>query len=168
MTVTIFLGDEVKDLVSGFTGIAMTRHEYLNGCNRFTVQPKMDESHELPKAETFDEPQLELVAEGANRLGQGPASRVKVGDKVRDIISNYEGVVESRHVHLFGSDRFNVQAQVDEAGKLPEYQTFDGPQLEVIEAGAVNLPIAKPLTGIVGIDQPGGPEKSMPRQRRGE
>lgn len=52
------LGQEVQDKVSGFTGVAVAKHLYLNGCSRVTVQPKIDKDGKLPEAQTFDEPQL--------------------------------------------------------------------------------------------------------------
>lgn len=57
----IQLGDEVKDAVSGFQGIAVGRHEYLQGCTRITVQPPVGRDKKLPEAQTFDEPQLEII-----------------------------------------------------------------------------------------------------------
>ena len=72
------LGDEVKDKVSGFTGVIVSQHDYLNGCTRFTIQPPIDKDSKLPKCETFDEPQLELVkkeaavAETGNNKTGGP------------------------------------------------------------------------------------------------
>lgn len=35
----INLGDEVQDTVTGFQGIAVSRHVYLQGCDRITIQP---------------------------------------------------------------------------------------------------------------------------------
>lgn len=55
---TIELGSEVKDIISGFSGIAVSKHSYVNGCNRITVQPKINKDGTLPEAQTFDEPQL--------------------------------------------------------------------------------------------------------------
>ena len=55
------LGDQVKDVVSGFSGIAMCRHIYMQGCNRISVQPKVDRDGKLPEAQTFDEPQLVII-----------------------------------------------------------------------------------------------------------
>ena len=54
---SIMLGDEVKDIVTGFKGIAVCRHSYLNGCDRITVQPKAIKG-DLPDEKSFDEPQL--------------------------------------------------------------------------------------------------------------
>jgi hypothetical protein len=55
------LGDKVKDTVSGFIGIAVSRHIYLNGCNRITVQPSSVRNGKLPESQTFDEPQLKVL-----------------------------------------------------------------------------------------------------------
>jgi hypothetical protein len=57
----INLGDKVKDKVSGFEGIAVARHSYLNGCDRISIQPVIKEDGTLPEDETFDEPQLEVI-----------------------------------------------------------------------------------------------------------
>lgn len=76
MKITTKLGDEVRDVVSGFRGIAVAEHNYLNGCTRFSVQPKIGEDGKLPDTATFDAPQLELVkkevAPPGNRLTGGP------------------------------------------------------------------------------------------------
>lgn len=55
------LGDEVVDTVSGFSGIAVSRHSYFQGCNRITIQPSIDKDGKLPSTETFDEPQLKII-----------------------------------------------------------------------------------------------------------
>lgn len=58
----IKLGTEVVDIVSGFCGIAVARHSYLNGCDRITVQPKTNKDGKLPEEKTFDEPQLKKIS----------------------------------------------------------------------------------------------------------
>ena len=55
------LGDEVKDKVTGFRGIAVTRHMFIAGCDRITVQPPVDKEKKMPDAQTFDEPMLEII-----------------------------------------------------------------------------------------------------------
>ena len=57
----IELGQKVKDKVSGFKGVAVAKYEFLNGCTRINVQPKIDKDGKLPEAEAFDEPQLEVI-----------------------------------------------------------------------------------------------------------
>ncbi len=57
----INLGDKVKDGVSGFTGIAIGRTVWLQGCDRVIVQPPVGKDGKLPDCATFDEPQLILI-----------------------------------------------------------------------------------------------------------
>lgn len=77
------LGDEVEDKVSGFKGVAVSAHLYLNGCTRITVQPKIDNDGKLPAHETFDEPQLKVVnpavAEEGDHVTGGPEKYTDMG-----------------------------------------------------------------------------------------
>lgn len=57
----INLGDEVRDTISGFKGIAICRTTYLQGCDRIGVQPSVTKEGKLPDHVWFDEPQLEVV-----------------------------------------------------------------------------------------------------------
>ena len=57
----INLGDKVKDVVTGFTGIVIARTEWLVGCVRCVVQPPVDKDGKVPENQAFDEPQLELI-----------------------------------------------------------------------------------------------------------
>lgn len=70
------LGDQVIDSVSGFSGIAVSRTDFLNGCSRISVQPPVGKDGKLPDYATFDEPQLVLKKAGkvavGSRLTGGP------------------------------------------------------------------------------------------------
>ena len=57
----IELGQKVVDTVSGLQGIAVARHEYLNGCIRITVQPKIDKDGKTVEDSWFDEEQLSVI-----------------------------------------------------------------------------------------------------------
>lgn len=58
----IGLGDRVKDNITGFTGIATGRIDYLYGCVRFLVTPEKIKKDEKPEdAVIFDELQLTLM-----------------------------------------------------------------------------------------------------------
>lgn len=67
----IKLGQKVEDTVSGLVGIAVARTEWLNGCIRISVQPKIDKDGNLPDNRDFDEPQLKIIEE--NPLKRGPS-----------------------------------------------------------------------------------------------
>jgi hypothetical protein len=76
------LGDEVRDTVTGFSGIAVSCHTYLQGCNRITVQPPVDKDGKNQDTCSFDEPQLEVItpqkikARSGSNLTGGPEKYV--------------------------------------------------------------------------------------------
>lgn len=74
------LGDKVKDSISGFRGIAIAKHEYLHGCTRISVAPKLGKDGKMGETLAFDEPQLivirpKLAKEGSHKTG-GPAIHI--------------------------------------------------------------------------------------------
>ena len=73
----IKLGQEVKCKVTGFKGIAIARTDWLNGCVRITVCPKVGKDGQTVGTECIDEPQLEVIGTGVykgdERRTGGPA-----------------------------------------------------------------------------------------------
>ena len=74
----IELGMRVKDEVTGFIGITVSKCIYLNGCVQFAVKPPIDEKGEIKEDVWIDEAQLEIVDHGilpkpesANRKASG-------------------------------------------------------------------------------------------------
>ena len=58
-------GQEVSDVVSGFTGIIDCSSIWLNGCKRYSVQPKVKAGENTkPESVWFDEEQLSLKSSG--------------------------------------------------------------------------------------------------------
>lgn len=56
------LGSEVKDVVTGFSGIAVSRVTYLTGCVQYAVQPqKLKEDGTVADASYFDTQRLTQV-----------------------------------------------------------------------------------------------------------
>jgi hypothetical protein len=55
------LGDTLRDTISTFTGVATGKHEYLNGCVRFSVTPQVLHDGKPIESQVFDVEQLELV-----------------------------------------------------------------------------------------------------------
>ena len=60
----IRLGNKVKDKVTGYTGIAVTKVEYLNGCVQFCVKPEVGKDGKMPDGEYIDVHQLSFGLEG--------------------------------------------------------------------------------------------------------
>ena len=57
----IKLGDKVKDTVTGFAGIVVSKIEYLNGCMRLGIQAKMNKDGKIEEAQYFDIEQIKIV-----------------------------------------------------------------------------------------------------------
>lgn len=73
----IELGSKVRDSVSGWTGIATARYEYLNGCERYEVSAHDKEGK--PEGFTFDWQQIEVLQVPAYL--QQPVASVPGGDR---------------------------------------------------------------------------------------
>lgn len=65
------LGDEVKDVITGFKGIIIYRTQWIHNCNVYGVQPKaLDKDGKPPERQQFDEPQLELVEKEVHKASR--------------------------------------------------------------------------------------------------
>ncbi|MBL0233212.1 MAG: hypothetical protein IPQ08_06065 [Chitinophagaceae bacterium] len=64
------LGDLLQDTVTGLKGIAVARTEWLNGCNRITIQPLLGKDGKVPDTYTFDEPQLVVIKKQKVKKGK--------------------------------------------------------------------------------------------------
>lgn len=58
---TIELGDEVKHTITGFKGVATSSTEFISGCRRVTITPKVKKDGTLGDSMTFDEPEIEIT-----------------------------------------------------------------------------------------------------------
>jgi len=70
-----YIGFKVKDKVSGFKGIVVSEHNYIEGCTRCTVQPKIKKDGTLPNSATFDFPQLIVVKKNAVKVDSIPVHK---------------------------------------------------------------------------------------------
>jgi hypothetical protein len=68
----INLGDRVKDIVTGFTGIAAGRYEYMTGCTQYGVAPEKLKDGAVADWATFDESRLTIVKRSAVKLRKAP------------------------------------------------------------------------------------------------
>lgn len=59
------LGDRVRDVITGFEGVALSITYWLNGCSRVQVQPTDLKDGAVRTTEVFDEPQLVVIQPGA-------------------------------------------------------------------------------------------------------
>lgn len=73
----IELGNTVRDVVTGFTGIATARVEYLNGCVQFCLSPKAVDN-KVVDGVYIDHQRLEVVDQGV------AATSSATGGEMRD------------------------------------------------------------------------------------
>lgn len=73
---------------------------------------------------------------------------IELGDKVKDSVSGFTGIVLAQHNYLHGCKRFSVQPAVEKDGKFPDSVSFDEPQLILIAKKKV--PVTKPTAKITG------------------
>ena len=57
----IELGDKVKDKISGFEGIAVSRTVFINGCVQYGVVPRVTKGEKYPEEVGIDEDSLIVV-----------------------------------------------------------------------------------------------------------
>ncbi|NOZ67988.1 MAG: hypothetical protein GXP46_01765 [Deferribacteres bacterium] len=76
---------------------------------------------------------------------------INLGDKVKDIVTGFEGVVTCRCEYLNGCVRVEVQLDKLKDGKPIGSLWIDTQQLIVVKAGKVNIKSVK------NDDPPGGP-----------
>lgn len=90
--------------------------------------------------------------------------KIELGDRVKDPISGWEGIVVCRTTWLHGCERVGVQPEMlDKDNKLFMPEHFDTSQLEVLKEAAV-----KGTTYVqapdAGYKPPGGPNRSEERR----
>lgn len=78
----IELGDLVRDIVTGFKGIAVGRTTWLHGCDRISVQPQgTTKEGKTFENQGFDEPQLQIIKKAVGRLKDSPTNHRKGGPR---------------------------------------------------------------------------------------
>ncbi len=83
------LGDRLKDTITGCTGIAVSRSEWLNGCIRYEIQNEEPKDGISVESQWFDESQLVLVKAKAwkpivEREGKPPEGSRPAPQRARD------------------------------------------------------------------------------------
>ncbi|MHC2090404.1 hypothetical protein [Methylobacterium sp. CM6244] len=76
----IHLGQTVREVITSFEGVVTSRHEYLHGCTRITVQSRELKDGKPIDSETFDEQQL-VVLDVPNVLDITPRTNAPGGER---------------------------------------------------------------------------------------
>lgn len=68
---------------------------------------------------------------------------MKIGDKVRDQITGFEGVVTGRCQYITGCEQALVQPPVSKDGTFVEAHWFDEDRLAVVEMKVIQVAVTK-------------------------
>jgi len=66
----IKLGSKVKDVVSGFSGIAIGRCEYITGCTQYGVAPGVGKDGKIQESQWIDETRLVVTAAPSKEIAR--------------------------------------------------------------------------------------------------
>lgn len=69
----IKLGTLVREIVTGFEGIATGRVEYITGCNQVLVAPRVKDDGAFIDSQWFDEQRLEVIKKEVVKLDNSTA-----------------------------------------------------------------------------------------------
>lgn len=58
------LGNKLRDTITGFSGIATSRVEYLTGCIQYGIAPKCTSDGKIQETQYFDEQRLVFEEDG--------------------------------------------------------------------------------------------------------
>lgn len=157
---TLKLGQVMRDKVSKFTGIADVQIEFLTGNVQYSLAPQFDPTQERAQsaAKAFDAFQLEYVGEGVDSI-ESTYDGVKLGEKVKDIVTGIVGIPTMKSTFLNGCVYFDVAIETKEA-KDSSSMFFDGLRLKRVSAG-VTEQIKKAVPAV----KTGGPSYCVPERR---
>ena len=64
----------------------------------------------------------------------------KMGQRVKDVVTGFEGVITGMAQHMTGCDTVGVNPGVDDKGKLQDVQWFDWTRLQLLDDSTITLP----------------------------
>ena len=108
------LGNVVRDMITGYQGIAASRTEMLGGNVQYAVQPRVPDGkpNEFPEGMNLDAQTLEFVEEGlANHVVAPPRNTVELGEEVEDIVTGLKGRAVNRVIFINGCVYYNIQPE---------------------------------------------------------
>lgn len=151
------LGLTVTDKVTGMKGVVVSTTSYIYGSDRASIQPPKDKSDKVPDEVTCDV--CQLIINEDKRIIDIPAfkEKIKHGQKVRCLLSGYEGIVYGIGYYMNGCKRIGLLRHVKENKnkKIEEIVWLDEDGLEILEKKTV----------LKRNTETGGPAKALDKRR---
>jgi len=158
----IDLGSKVKDMITGFTGIAIARTEWLYGCTRIVIESQELKDGKPVAPSWFDEQRVEEITPvdetkipvSKPRCGVG----IQLGNKVKDSITGFAGVAVAKTIWISGNVTIQIEATALEKSEPIDGHAFEYERIELVEEAK------PPMSAKSDPSKPGGPQKD-PVQR---
>lgn len=154
----IEIGDIARDKVTGYSGVVIGHTKWLNGCDRIGIRSKKLKDGKPQGAEWFDEMEIEVLEKNVVDfdIKRVPQTKIKMGDRVRDKVTETEGIVTAITIYVDNPVNYGIQNE-----KLNE----DGKPVDLFWVGPKNITLIK--EDAIGVRRektketkpPGGPRR---------
>lgn len=154
------LGQTLRDVVTGFTGIASIRVEMLNGNVQFSLYPQTADSAKYPEGMSVDANLCEVVDDRLVHKVVEPDKDlpfIPLGKPVRDVLTGFVGTPIRRNIYLSGCVYYSVEGRTTAPGAtaFAEEYHLSAQRLERVPESSPNVPQSRPT---------GGPSTPIPRR----
>jgi len=145
------LGSKVRDMVTGFEGIAHARQSHMYGCERIEVEPtELTKDGGLKDTQVFDEQRVEVLEEKDFTF---PEPAIALGAKVQDTITPLSGTASCLSVDMFGRQYVGIEPDGLHEGKPIKCTWLRVERVRLVEA-------KKPPLSAASSARAGGPDTS--------
>lgn len=162
----IKLGNRVRDMITGYTGIVTSKVEYLNGNTQFTLTPEAKDD-KYPESITLDYHTLEVMDKAFEDKVTEPTfnSGVKLGNNVECLVSGFRGIASNKCTYMNGCSSFLVthnfvNTQTGQRQMVEDW--VDQVKLKVVDNGVAEKVKKSPVTK-EGKAPGGAPMRGVPR-----
>lgn len=142
------LGSRVRDLITGLTGIAIARTEWLYGCARVVVEPTELRDGKPMDAVWFDEQRVEEIEPNVMPVVEPGPVDIALGNKVKDKITGFQGVAVAKTIWSSGSVTLSIEPTELHDRKPIEAQAFDSHRVQLLEE--TSPPVSKSHSAVSG------------------
>ena len=130
------LGSRVKDVITGFTGIAVGYSQWMYGCNRIVIEGEALKEGKPIGTQWFDEQRIETVENGENAVAVSPPrdhDHIVMGNRYKDRVTGFEGVAQAITIWSSGNVTVSIEpTELNDDGKPIDAQGFDAHRLEQV------------------------------------
>lgn len=137
---TVELGEQVQDKLTDFEGTVTCVSHHITGCTRIGVRDTVSDGTSRGDEEYFYDAQLDSQDE-LHQFGHDPTTEcdIDVGEKVKDTVTGFEGVVSILAFELFNCPRACIQP-IDgtDSTEMSDSEWVDVPRLESVGDGVTD------------------------------